>query len=90
MALAGFLVNVTAGLDLNIGEFTEVGRCVEEFASPDATVVVGTVIDQTLQDEIKVTVVATGTGQGYEAECCSRQYCDRAGQQLRVRWITQH
>ena len=38
------------------------GSCVEEFASPDATVVVGTVIDQTLQDEIKVTVVATGLG----------------------------
>ena len=58
----GILVNVTAGLDLNIGEFTEVGRCVEEFASSDATVVLGTVIDQTLQDEIKVTVVATGLG----------------------------
>ncbi|MGB0997526.1 MAG: cell division protein FtsZ [Pseudomonadales bacterium] len=58
----GILVNVTAGLDLNIGEFTEVGRCVEEFASSDATVVVGTVIDQTLQDEMKVTVVATGLG----------------------------
>ena len=58
----GILVNVTAGLDLNIGEFAEVGRCVEEFASPDATVVVGTVIDETLQDEIKVTVVATGLG----------------------------
>ena len=58
----GILVNVTAGLDLNIGEFTEVGKCVEEFASSDATVVLGTVIDQTLQDEIKVTVVATGLG----------------------------
>ena len=58
----GILVNVTAGMDLNIGEFTEVGRCVEEFASSDATVVVGTVIDQTLQDEMKVTVVATGLG----------------------------
>ena len=58
----GILVNVTAGMDLNIGEFTEVGRCVEEFASSDATVVVGTVIDQTLQDEMKVTVVATCLG----------------------------
>ena len=58
----GILVNVTAGMDLSIGEFTEVGRCVEEFASSDATVVVGTVIDQTLQDEMKVTVVATGLG----------------------------
>ena len=58
----GILVNVTAGMDLSIGEFTEVGRCVEEFASSDATVVVGTVIDQSLQDEMKVTVVATGLG----------------------------
>ena len=58
----GILVNVTAGMDLSIGEFTEVGRCVEEFASSDATVVVGTVIDQTLQDEMKVTIVATGLG----------------------------
>ena len=58
----GILVNVTAGMDLSIGEFTEVGRCVEEFASSDATVVVGTVIDQTLQEEMKVTVVATGLG----------------------------
>ena len=58
----GFWLTLLLDSDLNIGEFTEVGRCVEEFASPDATVVVGTVIDQTLQDEIKVTVVATGLG----------------------------
>jgi cell division protein FtsZ len=56
----GILVNVTAGLDLAIGEFEEVGRIVKEFASEDATVVVGTVIDPEMSNEIRVTVVATG------------------------------
>ena len=41
----GILVNVTAGMDLSIGEFQEVGHIVKQFASDDATVVVGTVID---------------------------------------------
>ena len=58
----GILVNVTAGLDLSLGEFSEVGQVVEEFASENATVVVGTVIDPDMQDELKVTVVATGLG----------------------------
>lgn len=58
----GILVNVTAGLDLSLGEFSEVGQVVEEFASDNATVVVGTVIDPDINDELKVTVVATGLG----------------------------
>jgi len=58
----GILVNVTAGLDLTLGEFTEVGQVIEEFASEHATVVIGTVIDHDLADELKVTVVATGLG----------------------------
>jgi cell division protein FtsZ len=58
----GILVNVTAGLDLSIGEFEEVGNIVREFASEDATVVVGTVIDPELSNELRVTVVATGLG----------------------------
>lgn len=58
----GILVNITAGLDLSLGEFSEVGDTIEEFASDDATVVVGTVIDPNMTDEIKVTVVATGLG----------------------------
>jgi cell division protein FtsZ len=58
----GILVNVTAGLDLTLGEFTEVGQVIEEFASEHATVVIGTVIDHDLVDELKVTVVATGLG----------------------------
>ena len=59
----GILVNVTAGPDLNIGEFTDVGTIVEEFASSSATVVVGTVIDADIGEELKVTVVATGLGE---------------------------
>jgi cell division protein FtsZ len=58
----GILVNITAGLDLSLGEFSEVGDTIEEFASEEATVVVGTVIDPEMTDELKVTVVATGLG----------------------------
>jgi cell division protein FtsZ len=58
----GILVNVTAGMDLAIGELDEVGNTVKQYASDDATVVVGTVIEPDMQDEIRVTVVATGLG----------------------------
>jgi cell division protein FtsZ len=58
----GILVNITAGENLSLGEFSEVGDTIEEFASNDATVVVGTVIDSSLNDEMCVTVVATGLG----------------------------
>jgi cell division protein FtsZ len=56
----GVLVNITAGPDFTMREFDEVGRIIEEFASEDATVVVGTVLDPDMQDEVRVTVVATG------------------------------
>ncbi len=62
MGAAGILVNVTAGMNLSIGEFEEVGNVVKEFASENATVVVGTVIDPEMSDELRVTVVATGLG----------------------------
>jgi cell division protein FtsZ len=58
----GILVNITAGENLSLGEFSEVGDTIEEFASDDATVVVGTVIDPSLENEMRVTVVATGLG----------------------------
>ena len=58
----GILVNITASDSLTLGEFSEVGDTVEEFASDNATVVVGTVIDPDLGDELRVTVVATGLG----------------------------
>ena len=56
----GILVNITAGPDFTMSEFDEVGRTVENFASEDATVVIGTVLDPDMQDEVRVTVVATG------------------------------
>jgi cell division protein FtsZ len=58
----GVLVNITAGLDLSIGEFEEVGEVVKSFTSESATVVVGTVIDAELRDEVRVTVIVTGLG----------------------------
>ena len=63
----GILVNITAGPELSLGEFSEVGDTVEEFASENATVVVGTVIDESCKDELRVTVVATGLGGQNEA-----------------------
>ena len=58
----GILVNITAGMDMTIGEFDEVGNTVKQFSSDNATVVVGTVIDPDMCGEMRVTIVATGLG----------------------------
>ena len=58
----GILVNITAGLDLSLGEYSAVGEIVNAFASEHATVKVGAVVDPELRDELHVTVVATGLG----------------------------
>ena len=58
----GILVNITAGMDLSIGEFDEVGCVIKQFASDNATFVVGTVIDPEMSGEMRVTIVATGLG----------------------------
>ncbi len=60
---SGVLVNITAGPDMSIGEFEEVGDVVKKFASEGATVVVGTVIDPEIKEQLRVTVVVTGLGQ---------------------------
>lgn len=62
----GILVNITAGPELSLGEFSDVGDTVEEFSSDNATVVVGTVIDPDMADQLRVTVVATGLGRQEE------------------------
>jgi cell division protein FtsZ len=59
----GILVNITAGTNLTMKEFEEVGGTVSDLASEDATVVMGTVIDPELGDDLRVTVVATGLGE---------------------------
>jgi cell division protein FtsZ len=58
----GLLINVTAGMDLRTSEFSTVGDTVKQYASEDANVVVGCVIDPEMREEIRVTVVATGIG----------------------------
>ena len=55
----GILVNVTAA-DLTIGEYAQVGNMIEEMASTEANIVIGTTIDETIGDELRVTMVATG------------------------------
>jgi cell division protein FtsZ len=64
----GILVNVTAGPDLGLDEFGDVGDAIGKFASDDALVVIGTALDETLKDELRVTVVATGLGSTHHAK----------------------
>ena len=64
----GILVNITGGMDFAIGEFDEVGNTIKDLASEDANVVIGTVIDPELHDELRVTVVATGLNNAIKAE----------------------
>ncbi len=64
----GVLVNITAGMDMSIGEFEAVGDVIKSFASENATVVVGTVIDPEMTDELRVTVVSHGLGQEFTRE----------------------
>jgi len=56
----GILVNITSGPNLTMREYNEVGQTVAEFAADDANIKIGTVLDMDLEDEIRVTVVATG------------------------------
>ena len=59
----GVLVNITAGMDMSIGEFEAVGETIKSFTSENATVVVGTVIDPEMSEDLRVTVVITGLGE---------------------------
>jgi len=62
----GVLVNITAGMDMTIEEFKQVGDAIKAFTSEDATVIIGTVIDAGMADELRVTLVATGLDRGTE------------------------
>ena len=63
----GILVNITASSDLGMHEFRAVGESIGEFASENALVVVGTALDESVGEEIRVTVVATGLGQSEQS-----------------------
>jgi len=58
----GVLVNISASEDMNLEEVYEVMNTIRSFTAEDATVIFGTVFDNSLQDELRVTVVATGLG----------------------------
>lgn len=67
----GVLVNITAGFDLRLDEFETVGNTIRAFASDNATVVIGTSLDTEMNDELCVTVVATGIGMDKRPEIAS-------------------
>ena len=56
----GVLVNITAGPELSLGEIKGVGDCINDFASPEAIIVTGTVLDESATNDLTVTVIATG------------------------------
>jgi cell division protein FtsZ len=68
----GMLVNVTAGLDMSIGEFETVGQVIKNFCDENANVVIGTVIDPTMTNELRVTVVLTGLNKSSSMETVER------------------
>lgn len=70
----GVLVNITAGMDMSIGEFEEVGEVIKSFTSDQATVVVGTVIDPEMREELRVTIVVTGLSNQRERQDTTREF----------------
>ncbi|MFI4887718.1 MAG: cell division protein FtsZ [Burkholderiales bacterium] len=58
----GVLVNITASASLKMKEYHEVMNTIKEFTAEDAMVIVGTVIDEAMEDSLRVTMIATGLG----------------------------
>src|SRR5213082_2960461 len=56
----GVLINITGGTDLTLYEVNEAASIIREAADEDANIIFGAVIDETMQDEMKITVIATG------------------------------
>lgn len=57
---SGILVSISGGMDMTMHEFEEVGAVISQFAADDANVIIGTTLDESLGDKIRVTIVATG------------------------------
>jgi cell division protein FtsZ len=58
----GVLVNITASSSLGLREYQEVMNAIHAYTAPDATVICGAVFDDAMEDQLRVTVVATGLG----------------------------
>ncbi|HED14697.1 MAG TPA: cell division protein FtsZ [Gammaproteobacteria bacterium] len=70
----GILVNVTAGPDLGLTEFTDIGEVVKEYACDDAMIIIGTAVDEEMTDEMRVTLVATGIGESKKQELPTKEH----------------
>jgi cell division protein FtsZ len=62
----GVLINITGGPDLCLHEVNEAASMIQEEAHEDANIIFGSVIDETMTDEIRITVIATGFGEDRE------------------------
>ncbi len=62
----GILINVTGGADMGLMEINEAASLIQEAAHEDANIIVGSVIDERIHDEIKITVIATGFATAHE------------------------
>lgn len=79
----GVLVNITAGMDMSIGEFEEVGEVIKGFTSEQATVVVGTVIDPEMREDLRVTIVVTGLSNYRDSKEATREFSLARPQSMR-------
>ncbi len=62
----GILINVTGGADMGLMEINEAASLIQEAAHEDANIIVGSVIDERIHDELKITVIATGFATQHE------------------------
>ena len=77
----GILVNLTGGLDVTLSELNEALLLIEQAAHEDANIIFGNVIDESLRDEVKITVIATGFDHSLSRAAPSRQdYAPRRAQ----------
>lgn len=75
----GILINVTSGPNLTISEFNAVGDVIDQVAAPDAKVIIGNSLDESMNDEIRVTVVATGLTKREEQAIAPQQTARNTG-----------
>ncbi len=64
MVPRGVLINITGGRDLGLHEANEATKVISEVADSEANIILGTVVDENLENEVKVTVIATGFDSG--------------------------
>jgi cell division protein FtsZ len=74
----GILFNVTGGSDLGLFEVNEAAEVIKEAADPEANIIFGTVIDDRMRDEVKVTVIATGFDSNRKAKAPNRYGAEAA------------